>query len=191
MRNQALAPVVAEGPGRFDNALAMNVQYGPIRELRDAISMEIGYELDFFRAWNPAGEAHVTVITPVEYFDVLRGPDAANPFVSMQDIARIAGDSGIQGSDLAILGVGRGRAQIDGRTEETYFVIVESMNLRKIRQRIHGLYVERGGRPDAWNPQNFYPHITIGYSKRDLHEADGVLKDMAHSYDSRFDLILR
>jgi hypothetical protein len=35
-----------------------------------------------------------------------------------------------------------------------------------------------GGRPGDFDADKFYSHITVGFTDRDLHEADGVIKNM-------------
>ncbi len=174
-----------QGPGEFDNTLAMNTGYQPILHLRKVIETVSGRKLDYFKKWDPRGEAHITTITPVEYHRHLK------PFLSMGDIDSIARKQNIQLSDVQILGIGSGRKIIDGLLEETFFIIVDSANLRRIRYSVYQAYVRRGGHPRAWNPNIFYPHITIGYTKRDLHESDGVFKNVQHSLDPRFRLIVR
>ncbi|MEZ4749852.1 MAG: hypothetical protein R3B54_04280 [Bdellovibrionota bacterium] len=178
---KALPFLVHTGPGDFDNALALNVPYGPIAELRSQIETALGLSLDHFKGWNANGEAHVTVVTPPEYAAVLRS------VLTMEDIHAIAKTLTIQASDLKILGIGSGKKRIGDRNESTFFVIVDSCRLRSIRLRIWRLFVKKGGRPEAWDPTWFFPHITIGFTKTDLHEPD-VLKDIKHAYDPRFKL---
>lgn len=173
------------GPGPFDTSLALNVPYGPVREARGRIGEALGLRLDYFKAWDPLGEAHVTVVTPVEYWDTLRHK------LSIEEIETIALNNDIQGSDLKLLGVGSGRALLEGRREETFFFVVKSDALLRIRREIQRVYAARGGRPGDFQPEVFYPHVTIGYTKRDLHLQDGVIKDMPHSEDKRFALIVR
>jgi len=67
-------------------------------------------------------------------------------------------------------------------SEETFLVLVDSPKLRKIRGKIWRLFVKKGGEPSAWDPAWFFPHITIGYTKRDLHELD-VIKNIRSSWD--------
>lgn len=168
---------------RFGTSLAMNTPYSPILSLRDQISSQLGLEkpLNFFTGWAPQGEAHVTVVTPVEYHDKLR------PFVTPEKMSEIALQYRIQNSDLEILGIGRGQATLSGQMQDTYFVIVRSENLLAIRQAIYEEYLRNGGPATGWNPYEFYPHITVGYTgTRDLHIDDGVKKDVEHSLDERF-----
>lgn len=171
------------GNAPFETALAMNIQYGPIKLIRDALSHSLKYQLNFFTGWNKAGEAHVTVITPPE-FDTIIGK-----FVSIDRIEQIALSNDIQSSDFTIQGIGRGQIKVNGKPEETYFIILHSENLLNIRRQVYQEYLNNGGPVEGWNPDHFYPHITVGYSLRDLHEADGVIKDAAHSLDDRFKLV--
>ncbi|RAP36174.1 hypothetical protein B1207_08450 [Legionella quinlivanii] len=171
------------GSGPFDTAIAMNIQYQPIKSIREELSSYLQYSLRFFTGWNEDGEAHITVITPPEYSEVIK------KFVSIERIEEIAIENSIQNSDVKILGLGRGVASINDKAEETYFLIVKSKNLLQIRQLVYEEFVKNGGNKDAWNPRHFHPHITVGYSLRDLHETDGVIKDVMHSLDARFELV--
>lgn len=177
------------GPGEFDTALAMNVHHEPVSRLRNYIESRIGVPLKFFKLWNPNGEAHVTVITPPEYSKALKN------HVSIEEMEHISAQHHLQASDLKILGIGHGHAQnADGSIQpelgETFFLIVYSTNLLNIRRHIQKNYLQRGGDPKQFDAENFYPHITIGYTVQDLHESHGVKKDMEHSLDRRFSLVL-
>jgi hypothetical protein len=169
------------GKNPFDTALAMNVQYSPVEELRNQLSDAIHFNLKFFKGWNENGEAHVTVITPPEYDNII------SRYVSIDEIEKIALKDSIQTSDLKIIGIGKGSAVLNGKNEDAYFIIVQSKNLLKIRQDIYQAYLRNGGPADAWDPKHFYSHITIGFTVRDLHEADSVIKD-EKSLDNRFKL---
>jgi len=118
------------------------------------------------------GEAHITVITPVEYSDVL------SKNVSIHEINEIARKSDTQGSRFEIICVGRGNAILNNRTEEAYFVVVRSKDLLSIREKVQNLFVSKGGNATHFVPNHFYSHITLGFTKRDLHEGDGVIKDI-------------
>ena len=83
-------------------------------------------------------------------------------------------------------GFGNSISSIDNKVEETFFLIVESKNLRIIREEIYKRFVSKGGNQKDFDPHWFFPHITIGFTKRDLHESDGILKNLKHSYDNRF-----
>jgi 2'-5' RNA ligase len=169
------------GPKRFDTSLAMNLPYADVLNLRQQLNAHLGTELNFFTGWNPKGEAHITTITPVEYFDVLK------EYLEIDRIEEIADRMDIQYAEVSVVGLGVGRAVLNGKEESTYFIVVESEELLAIRRKIHEEFVANGGDEDAFDPENFYPHITVGYTVRDLHEQDGVLKH-GGTLDPRFEL---
>lgn len=154
------------GSGAFDTYLTMNLPFGPVEQLYREIQRNEGVRLI------SRGEAHITVVTPIEYWNVLRTVG-----ITAGEINQIALDHGIQGADFSVLCLGRGELLIDGRSESSYFLVVRAEKLVEIRRAIHELFVARGGSGALFNPSHFYPHVTIGYTARDLHEADGVIKD--------------
>jgi hypothetical protein len=184
LSNSALPFLSHNEGGPFGKALAMNVAYEPVKALRLELERRLGYSLKIFKGWNSEGEAHITTITPPEFTNIF------SSYIGIQEIDSLAVAYGIQSSDILIEGVGRGTAMLDNNMEETYFIIIKSEKLLKIRREIHRLFISRGGNPKAWDPDHFYPHITIGFTKRDLHEQDSVIKDKAHSLDLRFVLEL-
>lgn len=184
LSNQEITFLSHRGEGRFETTLAMNVQYAPVKSLREELNLILGYKLNFFTLWQPTGEAHITVITPVEYFDKIK------PYLSIERIEAIAQELNIQNSKFEILGLGRGQANLQSKNEETFFIIVNSENLLNIRKQIYAEYLKNGGPADAWDPDLFYPHITVGYSLRDLHIDDGVIKSVDKSLDKRFELTI-
>lgn len=60
---------------------------------------------------------------------------------------------------------------------KTYFLVVGSPALLAIRKKISKLFVEKGGQAKDFVADNFFPHVTIGFTQRDLFESDGVVKD--------------
>lgn len=153
------------GPGRWDSYLTMNLPFDPMRALLEQVQRRDGVVL------KSRGEAHITVITPVEFWEVLKDR------VSMDEIDAIAREAGIQESSFQVVCLGKGEAEVAGRIESTYFVVVSSDDLISIRESVRDLFVSRGGDPNAFNPRHFFPHITLGFTQRDLHESDGIIKD--------------
>lgn len=111
------------------------------------------------------GEAHITILTPPE-FNLLKDK------LTMKEIEAIAQAQGLQISQWTPVCLGRGQH----KNESTYYVVVQSQDLFMIRQAISREYIARAGR-NNFAADHFYPHITIGFTDRDLHEADGVIKD--------------
>lgn len=171
------------------NALAMNIQYEPILKLRQDIQklIKLRESLKFLTTWGADGEAHVTVITPPEAVKLLSDNEK---YISQSRIDQIAKDFKIQASDLKILGLGSGKKLIDGCEEQTFYLVVKSKNLLDIRRRIYKEFMSRGGNANDFDPDHFFPHVTIGYTLRDLHESDGIIKDI-NSLDTRFELIFK
>ncbi len=155
-----------EGLGAFDSYLVMNLPYSPMLDLFQQVTTAET------RTLINRGEAHITVITPVEYWNALR-PQG----VSMSEINDIARTMDIQGSDFNILCLGRGSASINGVTEHTFYVVVESTDLMNLRREIEKLFVSKGGSLGKFDATKYYPHITLGFTSRDLFESDGVFKD--------------
>lgn len=158
-------------------ALAMNITYSEVVSARMQIEDHLGVKLNFFKGWKPImGEAHITVITPVE-FEVLK------KYISMSEINNIARKNTIQSSHLKLLGIGSAKK----KENETFFIIVKSENLLKIRNEIYTMAQKRAKEVVIqFSPNWYFAHITIGYIGSDLHEKDGAIKNMLKSYDKRF-----
>ncbi|WII71079.1 hypothetical protein QJS83_11460 [Bdellovibrio sp. 22V] len=116
------------------------------------------------------GEAHITVITPPEYKKIQKK-------ISMKEIHALAEQMGLNNSPYKLLCVGKGAIKDRGEDISTYFVVVESDRLFQIRKAVHMLYTSKGGNAADFNAEQFYPHVTLGFTKRDLHFEDGVTKD--------------
>jgi hypothetical protein len=167
-----------------ESAVALNVPYKDIKFIRSEISKSIKRPLKFLQAWDIIGEAHVTTITPPEFNNEL------SKYISQEQINQIVARMKIQESDLEILGIGSGKKKFGKEIGETFFVIVKSAKLLSIRDEVYREYLKAGGPVGVFKPRKFYPHITIGFTHEDIHEGDGLLKDLEHSLDRRFKLIV-
>ena len=100
-------------------------------------------------------EAHMTVVTPPE-MKLLAGPERAKFLAQL---------NALDWTQKVITPVclGRGFAVLGGQKESAYFIVVESPAVSDLREKF-GL-------------SHFRPHVTLGFSKRDLHFEDGVIKD--------------
>lgn len=151
-------------PDLFHTYLSMEIRYLPIQTLLRELETNVG-------SLKNRGEAHITVITPVEYDNALGG------FVTIQEINRMAVAMRIQQTEFVPVCVGSGTAELRGKSEKTYFIVVKSEELLKIRRSVKELFVNRGGDPRAFDAEKFYPHITLGFTEEDLHESQGVIKN--------------
>ena len=153
------------GNGFFKNYLTMNISFAPMADLFRQLL------IDQRKPLTNRGEAHITVVTPPEYQFVL------GKLVTIDEIDEIASKNRIQNSTFHVICVGRGEKVIESKLEQTYFVVVDSDDLLSIRKQVEKLYLERGGDKGKFSADHFFPHITLGYTKRDLYEQDGIKKD--------------
>lgn len=154
------------GPGAFDNYQTMNLPFDPVLELHQRWVEQEKIKLIH------RGEAHITVITPIEFWNVLK-PQG----VTIQEIQKISQDQHLQNSKFQIICLGSGQASLNGKLEKTFYLVVESEDLLRLRQKVQDLFLSKGGSKNKFQPNNYYPHITLGFTQRDLHESDGVIKD--------------
>ncbi|MFZ4713528.1 MAG: 2'-5' RNA ligase family protein [Bacteriovoracaceae bacterium] len=150
------------GKKEFERYLSMELPYAPVKALYQDLQKRLGKKLITRK------EAHITVITPVEFDEALSSK------LTMSKIEEIAKKYDIQNSPFTIKCLGR--AEVKGN--ETYYLVVESEALTKIRSEIAREFVMNHGVMGVFKPvKYFFPHITVGFTKRDLHLADGVVKD--------------
>lgn len=160
-----LVPWIAHsGHGRFTNYVAMNLPAEPAIKLFHDLQKTRNEKI------KSRGESHITVITPPEFDDIL------SKHLNIQEINSIVAKS-IQRARAEPLCVGRGVVQQGNKSLSTYFVVVKSSDLVALRAEIARAFLAKGGQAGEFRPGAFYPHITIGFTDRDLHEADGVIKN--------------
>lgn len=158
----AFEPHVGKGP--LGSYVILKVPYGPAEQIFNQIKYNYGVSIQ------TRGEAHITVITPPEFSDAL------GSVLKIEEINQIVTDSKIQQAHFSPVCVGRARATIDDKSQSTYYVVVSSPELVSLRGKIFDRYLQRGGEPSRFDPEHFYPHITVGFTLRDLQEQDGVYK---------------
>ena len=151
--------------------LALNTPAKPVRGLLELVMARENLRL------KSRGELHVTVISPPEFaqFSVVR--------MSMRNIEVVADKLQLEDADLDPLCLGMGQALVEGKLERTYFIVLRSENLVRIRAKILSEALakandgQRASLAQGFDPDHFYPHITVGYTREDLHEQQGVIKD--------------
>ncbi|KAJ1649880.1 hypothetical protein IWQ61_009167 [Dispira simplex] len=119
------------------------------------------------------GEAHITVVTPPEFDQIL-----APVGITAQHLETIAHDYRLQDSPLDVICVGR-QIAYDVTTSErmyAYNLLMCPSTWLEIRWAVWRAYVALGGEPSWFSPTLFFPHVTLGYTHRDLHIQDGVFK---------------
>jgi 2'-5' RNA ligase len=183
LKSKELAFVPHKGPGAFDSYIMVDVPYAPVESLFKFIQTTLGTNL------KNRGEAHITVITPVEFRSSLESK------LSIDELNQMAVDAKLQEADFSVLGLGSGKVsqkdpQGNSKTLETFYLVVSAPELLQFRKRVQDAFVAKGGDARAFEAQKFYPHITVGFTERDLHIQDGVVKD-SKSLDSRFLVTLK
>ena len=158
------------GSGNFSNYIAMNVNYAPVKSLYESLQKQLNVTL------KSRGEAHVTVITPVEYFKVLKSK------ISIEELNHLAKKEKLQESKFKVICLGRGEKKEEDQKIATYFLVVSSQELLDYREKVEELFLKRGGHPQSFKSSHYFPHVTVGFTHRDLHESDGVIKDVNSCY---------
>jgi hypothetical protein len=146
------------------NYVGMKVPYEPIAELKKKVEARQGVTLQ------SRGEAHITVVTPPE-MNVLRTR------LSLEQINSLIARSNIQATKIQVDCLGRGQLKQGNKTLATYFLLVKAPGLFQIREKLRQQFVTAGGDPQAFVVDRLRPHVTVGFTERDLHAEDGVIKD--------------
>ncbi|MBC7466586.1 MAG: hypothetical protein H7256_11400 [Bdellovibrio sp.] len=113
------------------------------------------------------GEAHITLITPPE-FKVLTTK------IEPRRIHTLANEFMATEPKIKNLCLGHFQKKIEGQPEHTYYVVIESSGLVEFRKKIAE---ESGLSKTDFDPELFFPHVTIGFTARDLHFEDGAIKN--------------
>jgi len=156
------------GPKPFQSWIQQTLDFAYVKPLFDQVQKMIKKPL------TSRGEAHITLITPPEYDQVLKPAG-----ITMDDLNKLAVKMWIQKAEFKVKCLGRARVPLKYPTEadEVYFIVVESDDLLKIREEIQKMYISRGGEPSLFAAHAFWPHVTLGYTFRDMFLGDGVWKD--------------
>lgn len=119
------------------------------------------------------GEAHITLLTPDE-LGVLK---KVLPLSFIQDFFEKSRPE----VKLNIYCLGKGEALLKNKLEKTFFLVIHSKELVKLRQQLFQIAIKRGVQTELvkekFIPDLYFPHITIGFTKEDLHYQQGVVKN--------------
>lgn len=147
----------------MQNYLSLNIAFSEVARIRQKLEARLGQTL------KNRGEAHITVITPVEFIK-----SQAMQKVGMKAVHNKALQYEIQNINYKPVCVGRGQKKDEksGQTQQTFFIVVQSPELFELRKKI-----KEELQLNDFSLENFYPHITLGFTHRDLHFEEGVVKD--------------
>ncbi|KAJ3274741.1 hypothetical protein HDV01_002263 [Terramyces sp. JEL0728] len=154
------------GTALFSSYVIQNLDFTLVKPVFDFVNATVGN-------LKSRGEAHITVIQPPEFDNSLKG------FLTMNQINKIVLDNNLQSTPFKIVCLGH-QSQIDnlavGVRHNVYNLLVESPGLVLIRRKVYDAFVAAGGDPSNFNPDDFLPHITVGFDEKDWFEADNVYK---------------
>ncbi|KAG0326507.1 hypothetical protein BG004_002961 [Podila humilis] len=159
------------GNALFTNWVGLNVDFKYVKPVFDLVNTTRAYGNGTLIS---RGEAHITTILPTEY-DVILHPAG----VTIEELNRLASKNNrLQRArfDLECLG----RVQVvtkDGVFQQSVQIILKNYkDLLSYRADVFKLFVKKGGNPALFSPENFQPHITLGFKNRDIFVEDGVYK---------------
>lgn len=152
------------GPEKPAPYVSLDLDFEPFAALRTDVEKRNGIKLQH------RSEAHVTLVTPPE-FDLL---------VKVLAPAEIRGvfEKHIdpKATTLKAVCVGQGVVEKNQKKEQTWFVVVEMPSAQVARRALAALFIKKGG-SSKFKPEEFYPHVTLGFDPHDLHIQDGVVKN--------------
>ena len=144
-------------------ALIRNVDYKAVNILIPQIEKYIGKKLV------DRGESHISVITPPEGKGwSFSNPEGINALISQEELHRKY-FSNLQKTEFKIHCLGD---RISDSGNHVFFLVVDSPELFKVREEISAELKRRSkfaGTKVEFDPQNYYPHITVGYIGGDVH----------------------
>jgi hypothetical protein len=158
-----VAPLVTE-KNVLKNYVTLDLKYEKYSAILTALTQEVG-------PLKNRGEAHITLITPPE-FNALT--TTAGSKITAEQIHELFKTSGLTDKDFKEICLAHGQREINGQKMSTYYVVVKSKKLLKWRQQV--AKTSQVSKKD-FNPNVFYPHITLGFTDRDLHFEDGLIKN--------------
>jgi hypothetical protein len=159
-----LTNTVANPNGSQPTYISLAVPFSPANELKNDIEKTTGLRLI------DRGEAHITVVTPIEM-------QALRTKLSLASVLSLFAVDTVQEETFRTVCVGRGDLQQGNKTLSTFYVVVKSRQLFERRARLAQAFLQAGGSHNSFKANHYFPHITLGFTDRDLHENDGVIKD--------------
>lgn len=145
---------------------AIPLVFAPVAKLRAELEKRTGKTLLH------RGEAHLTLITPPEWAIL-------SQVLRMKDVEALAAKKKVQERPFTVRCVKKVTATLAGATEESWFIAVSAPELLDFRKDVWRLYMVKGGPSDDFNWRRWAPHITVGFTKRDLYDEDLINKEKA------------
>jgi len=140
------------------NYISLDLEYTPYKNLLEKLNLTLKTQL------KNRGEAHITVITPPEFNELIKSVDATLIHDEWSNWTK---------KSFKNLCLGVGQIIENAQTLQTYYIVVESSDLILFRQ-----YLKEKYNAVHFKAELYYPHITIGFTDRDLHFEQGVIKNL-------------
>ncbi|GAB4019709.1 MAG: hypothetical protein Fur0010_21950 [Bdellovibrio sp.] len=158
-------------PGPFGSYLSLDLPFESFKSVYDQLKVD-------YVNLKSRGEAHITLVTPVEFHCLFKPAGTSIDQIEKSIHEYLKSHPNMLKFELDSIG----SHQLDEL--ETFFIIVKSDDFMKLRKQLE-LLPNQG-----FVANKFYPHITLGFTDRDLHSSDGVIKDNEHSRDGRYNLVI-
>jgi len=154
-QNQPLASV--KKPASVKSYVSLDLEYPEYQQTLDKLDTFLSTKLV------NRGEAHITVLTPPEFKTVTANTSAEVIHQEWEEWKT---------KTFKKVCLGEGTVKDKKKVLKTYYVVVESSELLAFRK-----YVKTKYNVKNFEAEVFYPHITLGFTERDLHFEQGVIKD--------------
>ena len=144
-------------PASDKNYVSLDLEYPEYKATLDKLDSFLGTTLI------NRGEAHITVVTPPE-FNILTTKVSNDVIHQEWDQWKT--------KNFKKICLGEGSIKEKKQVLKTYYVVVEAPDLLAFREHLKQKYAV-----DAFKASTFYPHITLGFTQKDLHFEQGVIKN--------------
>ncbi|WP_141735817.1 2'-5' RNA ligase family protein [Oligoflexus tunisiensis] len=144
--------------------VGMNVPYAPIAAVKKEVEKREGVLLQ------SRGEAHITVISPSEL-------SALRSRLSLEQINGTMAKLSLQSIPFQLHCLGKSQLKEGERRLAAYYLLVQAPGLLQVREKLRQQFAAAGGDKQAFVVEDYQPHITVGFTERDLNPEDGVSKD--------------
>ena len=140
-------------PASIKSYISLDLEYPEYQQTLNRLDVFLGTKL-INRA-----EAHITVITPPEFTKLTAKASAETIHQEWE---------AWKAKTFTKVCLGEGSL----KELKTYYVVVEAPELLTFREYLKNKYAV-----DDFKLSVFYPHITLGFTEKDLHFEQGVIKD--------------
>ena len=145
-------------------SLIRNIDYKTVNDI--VIQIEQKYKLKL----ETRGEAHITIMTPPEATGWFTDHKGVNFLISSKEL-HVKYYKTIQKTKFKVVCVGR---KTNKKGHDVFYLVVDSkskeiLNIRSEIQKELELRANFTGMKTSFNAKAYYPHITIGFVKGDVH----------------------